>query len=971
MANLNSKNFSLFAKFSLLFLVLLGLVIPLQQAEAFLGSLAALIAANFFAFALQLAVLISWLVLLVSSGIFSWVISPSFITLPYTSGGIVDIGWPITRDLANMGFVFTLLVIGVATALRFPKDEGYKVKKALPTLIGIILLVNFTPVITGVVMDAANIIMIFFLQEISGFQTLKTLFGNQVGMIISSFSSLQGVLTGQIGLIARSLVMIGFNLLTAMFLILFSVLFIMRYVAIWSLVILSPLAFFAYILPGTRQYFTAWWHQFLQWAFVGVAAAFFLYLAEQLLVTMYTTPFVAAPPPAIGILQPLTDIFNTVLVYAVVLAFLAFGFMATLASGAIGAGAVISTGKSWAKTTGSTIKGFAGKTTKAGVVRAGREIMSSQGMGDFLERAATVQIGKKGLSKVAGAIPTWVIRSMASQGKKARAGISGQIDTMMENKDLKNLVDNDDYEGVSQWASLPTLDFDNDIKKMAAVTMLSEKKGGVGLYRAQKSDPLLVKSALALAAKSSRSHLRRMVSDDPVLARKEMVWKSILDNPMEQKESLDNIKTELLALARKSVSDLTDAEKSMDEDLKKKFTDWRKELDFTRDMEMIITAGEKDAGYQVLASEWSFRKTIQGLDLDATGKLSPEALNDPLVQEMFARMKSVAHFVKIDEKFGSNQGSKFRKGITRVGAETLRIENPQILRAPFASINAHLFDPQAPKGGTSFKDLSEINSFIEGQPGVKTSAGAGILLPPKQSAKRPTPPGGMLGSIIPPGSTPSSPPPPPPKTPSGPTPPSGGGSPTSLNPWTGPARPARQTPPPPIPPPAFRTPPQSAPPSGGSPPVALGAGSATTTGPAPTGSGSTPQRPGYWSPQPVATPLSSPPPPTLSFTIMPGKPNLRVEVAHKLSANDVLPRAKTLLEGVRGEFAGQITNLNEEWVGNECRFSFVAMGSRTTGTLIVKSDKIVVSANLPGVVAIIFKGRIEKTIRERIAKLSS
>ena len=145
-----------------------------------------------------------------------------------------------------------------------------------------------------------------------------------------------------------------FNLMTAMFLLLFAVIFLMRYVAIWILVILSPLAFSAYVLPGTKHYFTLWWNQFLQWAFVGMTAAFFLYLAEQLLIVMATTPFIAAPPPSIGILQPLTDIFNTIMVYMVVEAFLVFGFFASLSSGAVGANAGMSTTQNWSKTAGGS-----------------------------------------------------------------------------------------------------------------------------------------------------------------------------------------------------------------------------------------------------------------------------------------------------------------------------------------------------------------------------------------------------------------------------------------------------------------------------------------------------------------------------------------------------------------------------------------------------------------------------------------
>ena len=189
-----------------------------------------------------------------------------------------------------------------------------------------------------------------------------------------------------------------------MFLLLFSLIFIMRYIAIWALVILSPLAFFAYVLPGTKKYFTLWWSQFLQWAFVGVSAAFFLYLAEQLLVTMSTTPFIAAPTPPIGILQPLTDIFNTVMVYIVIEAFLAFGFLASLSSGAVGAGAVISTGKQWTSAATKSVAGWAGKTGKGYARKALEESGLAKGAMNIAQRMATLKTPGTGVPGVKGTL---------------------------------------------------------------------------------------------------------------------------------------------------------------------------------------------------------------------------------------------------------------------------------------------------------------------------------------------------------------------------------------------------------------------------------------------------------------------------------------------------------------------------------------------------------------------------------------
>lgn len=411
MASLLQGKISLISKIALLSFVLLGLAIPVHQAQAFVGILAMLIATTVFAIALQLVLIFSYLIMRIAHAILTWVISPAFITLPYTSGGIVDIGWPITRDLANMGFVFALVIIGLATALRL---REYEVKKTLPSLIGIILLINFTPVIAGLVVDAANIIMVFFIESVS-MARLVAIMQDPVSGVLNSFANLVTAnLTGQTTLLAKTGILIVFQLMTAMFFAIFAVLFIVRYIAIWTLVILSPLAFFAYILPTTRRYFSAWWHQFFQWSFVGVVAAFFLYLAEQLLVVMQATPFVSPPSPP-GILQPLAEVFNVILPYIVVEAFLLFGFLASLVSGAIGAGAVMSTGKQWSSAAAKTVGGWAGKAGKSW----GRAGLEKTGLGEAATKIATrmaTYVPKSKLAQVALAPALDLFRATGRKG---------------------------------------------------------------------------------------------------------------------------------------------------------------------------------------------------------------------------------------------------------------------------------------------------------------------------------------------------------------------------------------------------------------------------------------------------------------------------------------------------------------------------------------------------------------------------
>src|SRR3989344_165355 len=62
----------------------------------------------------------------------------------------VQIGWAISRDLANLGFVLAIILISFITILRI---ETYDTKKMLIRLISAALLINFSLVIAGVFLD--------------------------------------------------------------------------------------------------------------------------------------------------------------------------------------------------------------------------------------------------------------------------------------------------------------------------------------------------------------------------------------------------------------------------------------------------------------------------------------------------------------------------------------------------------------------------------------------------------------------------------------------------------------------------------------------------------------------------------------------------------------------------------------------------------------------------------------------------
>jgi len=267
-----------------------------------------------------------------ANGVLGWVTDPNFITDAggYTQNTLVQEGWHITRDLVNMFFILIMVGIGIATILRV---KGYEIKKLLPKAIIIILLINFTPIICGLIIDASNILTNFFLsagsrgmgEMINRIEAPQSSIGGQI------WSFVKGAATGNYEKMAfaifHSLVTLTFNIIASFVLLALSVLFLMRYIMLWILVILSPLAFFCYILPNTKKIWTMWWNQFIQWCFIGIGAAFFLYLTQRIVDIIGDGKFITSP--SAGETQMGDTGLAIVFLYLIPLVFLAAGYMAT------------------------------------------------------------------------------------------------------------------------------------------------------------------------------------------------------------------------------------------------------------------------------------------------------------------------------------------------------------------------------------------------------------------------------------------------------------------------------------------------------------------------------------------------------------------------------------------------------------------------------------------------------------------
>jgi len=338
--------------FSLISILSIGLFLP-SSSEAWMGGVDAWIVKIVeILVSLWFAVGVSGYLLRMSNGFLGWVTDPNFITDVggYTQNILVQEGWQITRDLVNMFFILIMVGIGIATILRV---KGYEIKKLLPKAIIIILLINFTPIICGLIIDASNILTNFFLSAgtrgtgdmIIKVEAPQNSLGGQIISFIKAVVFLDW--TGIALSMYHFIMTLVFNLFASFILLALGMIFMMRYIMLWILIILSPLAFFCYILPSTKKIWDMWWKQFIQWCFIGIGVSFFLYLTQRIIDIIGSGTFVM-DPGAEG-LQMGDSGLVVIFVYLVPLIFLAAGFMATTMFAPKGAKQILDLAKKGAK----------------------------------------------------------------------------------------------------------------------------------------------------------------------------------------------------------------------------------------------------------------------------------------------------------------------------------------------------------------------------------------------------------------------------------------------------------------------------------------------------------------------------------------------------------------------------------------------------------------------------------------------
>lgn len=193
------------------------------------------------------------------------------------AGPVFYNSWLIVKEWANMLVVLGFIGIALSFILNL---EQYK-KLLIPLLITA-LLINFSIVLVGLMIDASNVVMKSLLGSGDAtanlnYQINKAWNDSLYKFPVSSMSNA----VAYFGLsIIFSLAYFGVGIT----LLLFASIFIIRYVMLAILFILSPLALVLRIfpIPSAKKLWDDWWQNIIKWSFIGLGGAFFLSLATQI-----------------------------------------------------------------------------------------------------------------------------------------------------------------------------------------------------------------------------------------------------------------------------------------------------------------------------------------------------------------------------------------------------------------------------------------------------------------------------------------------------------------------------------------------------------------------------------------------------------------------------------------------------------------------------------------------------------------
>jgi len=218
---------------------------------------------------------ISSILMPAANSLFVWAVKVDNFKAVVGSTAVYNI-WKIVRDFLNIAFILVLLFSAFATIFQV---EKYSYKKILLNLVLMALLVNFSFPIARFIIDVSNVLMYTLISML--FVDGQNGATKAMGMMADK-AMLSGILSpsgGTASTIAALLAAIIFGFIFAITMLAVAIMLVIRIIALAILIMFSPIAFVASILPSTSNYANDWWNQLFKYAFFGPIMIFMLYIA--------------------------------------------------------------------------------------------------------------------------------------------------------------------------------------------------------------------------------------------------------------------------------------------------------------------------------------------------------------------------------------------------------------------------------------------------------------------------------------------------------------------------------------------------------------------------------------------------------------------------------------------------------------------------------------------------------------------
>ncbi len=175
--------------------------------------------------------------------------------------------WELFRNIANVIIVIVLLIV-IFSQVTGMGIDNYGIKKLLPKIIIMAVLINLSYIICQLAVDISNVVGVGLEQIFA--KASEQIFQNEISKNIKTieivfliFSSTAGVVALNPVLMAPYAIIISLLLIAAVVCIgIITVSLGMRDMLVIVFTIISPIAFALYILPNTQTIFKNWWKVF-------------------------------------------------------------------------------------------------------------------------------------------------------------------------------------------------------------------------------------------------------------------------------------------------------------------------------------------------------------------------------------------------------------------------------------------------------------------------------------------------------------------------------------------------------------------------------------------------------------------------------------------------------------------------------------------------------------------------------------